>query len=87
MLLGEDNFGYTTRGRVVIAFNTSTGKEIWRWESTKSMVLACAALKGDEVMVHEGDGYTILKDGQAVEYREEAYALFVMKFRPDWQSF
>jgi hypothetical protein len=87
MLLGENDFGYTTRGKTVIAFNTKTGKEIWRWESTKSVVLACAALKNDEVMVYEGDGYTILKDGQAVETKPEAFMLFVMKFRPDWQNF
>jgi outer membrane protein assembly factor BamB len=87
MLLGENNLGYTTRGKTVLAFNTETGKEIWRWESTKSTVLACAALKDNEVMVHEGGGYAILKDGQVVDRREEAYMLFVMKFRPDWESF
>lgn len=87
MLLGEDDFGYTTRGKTVIAFNTKTGKEIWRWESKKSVVLAYAALRNDEVMVHEGDGYTILRDGQAVESRSEAYMLFVMKYHPDWQNF
>lgn len=87
MLLGENNFGYTTRGKIVVAFNTETGKEIWRWESTRSMVMAYAALKDDEVMVHEGGGYSILKDGQVVDHREEGYILFVMKYRPDWERF
>ena len=76
MLLGENNFGYTTRGKIVVAFNTETGKEIWRWESTRSMVMAYAALKDDEVMVHEGGGYSILKDGQVVDHREEGYIPF-----------
>jgi len=87
MLLGENNVGYTTRGRVVLAFDTRSGHEIWRWESTKSEVLACIALTNDEVLVHEGDGYTILKDGKPESHREEDYMLFVAKFRPDPESF
>jgi outer membrane protein assembly factor BamB len=86
MLLGED-LGYTTRGNVVIAFDVETGREIWRWASSKSNVQACAALQGDKVLVHEGNEYTIVKDGKPEEHLPEDYMLFVFKFRPDWANF
>jgi outer membrane protein assembly factor BamB len=87
MLLGENNSGYTTRGNTVIAFDTETGREKWRWESKKSNVLACIALAGDAVLVREGDEYTTLKDGKVENHRAEAYMLFVAKFRPDEESY
>ena len=87
MLLGENNSGYTTRGNTVIAFDTETGREKWRWESKKSNVLACVALAGDAVLVREGDEYTTLKDGKVENHRAEAYMLFVAKFRPDEESY
>jgi hypothetical protein len=87
MLLGEDNLGYTTRGRTVFAFNTETGAEIWRWTSLVSNVFACAALKNSEVMVYEGGRYAILKDGKPQEYRDDAFMLFVAKLRYDFDSF
>lgn len=87
MLLGEDNSGYTTRGNIVVAFDTQTGREKWRWEPAKTNVLACIALKDDEVLVREGDGYTTLKDGKPENHRAEAYMLFVAKFRPDDESY
>lgn len=85
MLLGE-NFGYTTRGPVVIAFELDSGHEAWRYEGT-DYLLACIALKGDQVLVHEGDGYTIVADGRAIDHRTEEYMFFVAKFRPDPLSF
>jgi outer membrane protein assembly factor BamB len=87
MLLGENNLGYTTRGKIVVAFDTETGREKWRWESAKSNVLACAALKDDELLVREGNEYTTLKDGKVENHRAEAYMLFVAKFRPDDESY
>jgi hypothetical protein len=87
MLLGENAFGYTTRGKTVIAFNTETGREIWRWTSTKSNVQACAALVSHKLLGHEGDGYISLKDGQPERALDEYYMLFVFKFRPDWANF
>jgi hypothetical protein len=85
MLLGE-NFGYTTRGTVVIAFELQEGREVWRWEGTENLS-ACIAVKGDKVLVREGDGYTIVGDGRVDDRRAEDFMLFVQKFRPDPETF
>jgi outer membrane protein assembly factor BamB len=86
MLLGE-TMGYTTRGHAVIAFDLETGQELWRWVSPKSNVLAVMAAKGEMVLLHEGDGYTMIKDGKVVYQRDDDFMLFVSHFRPDWDNF
>jgi hypothetical protein len=86
MLLGK-TIGYTTRGHAVIAFDLETGRELWRWLSTKSDVLAVMAAAGEMVLVHEGDGYTMIKDGKPVYQRDDDFMLFVSHFRPDWDSY
>jgi hypothetical protein len=87
MVLGANEFGFTTRGNTMIAFNTESGQEIWRWTSKNSNVLACAALVRNKVLVHDDGGYTILKDGIPESYPDEYYMLFVFKYRPDWANF
>jgi hypothetical protein len=84
LLLGDNNNpAYVSRGRTVMAFETADGRERWRWTSQKANVDAVGSLKGDAVLVREGDGYTIVEAGRAVASRTEAFMLFVMKFLPD----
>jgi hypothetical protein len=86
MLFGE-SMGYTTRGPAVIAFDLETGRELWRWVSPKSNVSAVMVAAGEMVLVHEADGYTMIKDGKVVSQRDDDFMLFVSHFRPDWDNF
>ena len=83
MLLGENNtVGYVTRGNDLIAFDTDTAKELWRWKSDNSDMYACAALKNDAVIVREGKAFSIISSGKLEDHRDVDFMLFVMKFLP-----
>jgi outer membrane protein assembly factor BamB len=84
MLLGDNNtIGYVTRGNDLVAFDTDTAKELWRWKSDNSDISACAALKGDAVIVHEGKNFAVIRSGKLEDHRDADFMLFVMKFLPN----
>jgi len=84
MLLGDNNaIGYVTRGNDLVAFDTDTAKELWRWKSDNTDIYACAALKGDAVIVREGKTFTIIRSGKLDDHRDVDFMLFVMKFLPN----
>jgi outer membrane protein assembly factor BamB len=83
MLLGDNNaIGYVTRGNDLVAFDTDTAKELWRWKSDNSDISACAALKGDAVIVREGKTFAVIRSGKLEDHRDPDFMLFVMKFLP-----
>ena len=84
MLLGDNNaIGYVTRGNDLVAFDTDTAKEMWRWSSDHSELSACAALKGDAVIVREGQSFAVIRSGKLEDHRALDFMLFVMKFLPN----
>jgi outer membrane protein assembly factor BamB len=84
MLLGDNNtIGYVTRGNDLVAFDTETAKELWRWKSDNTDVSACAALKGDAVIVREGKIFAVIRSGKLEDHRDPDFMLFVMKFLPN----
>lgn len=84
MLLGDNNaIGYVTRGSDLVAFDTDTAKELWRWKSDNSDISACASLQGDAVIVHEGKTFSIIRSGKLEDHRGPDFMLFVMKFLPN----
>lgn len=84
MLLGGSNtIGYVTRGNELVAFDTDTAKELWRWKSDNTNVSACAALKGDAVIVRDGKTFSIIRSGKLEDHRDVDFMLFVMKFLPE----
>ena len=84
MLLGDDNaIGYVTRGSDLVAFDTDSAKELWRWKSDNSDIYACAALKGDAVLVGEGKAFAVIRSGKLEDHRTADFMLFVMKFLPN----
>jgi hypothetical protein len=84
MLLGDDNaIGYVTRGNSLVAFDTDTAKEAWRWKSDNTDIDACAALKGDAVLVREGRAFSVIRSGKLEDHRNVDFMLFVMKFLPN----
>ena len=83
MLLGDNNtIGYVTRGNDLVAFDTDTAKELWRWKSDNTDISPCAALKGDAVIVREGKAFSIIRSGKLEDHRDLDFMLFVMKFLP-----
>jgi len=85
-LLGEDNVGFTSGGKTVIAFNTITGAELWRWVSKQSRADVTMAAAGNTLLVHETDDYVLLKSGREEGRREEEFMLFVQKLRPQYEG-
>ncbi len=84
MLLGDNNaIGYVTRGNNLVAFDTDTAKELWRWKSDNTDIFACAALKGDAVIVGEGKAFAVIRSGKLEDHRDADFMLFVMKFLPN----
>jgi outer membrane protein assembly factor BamB len=84
MLLGGNNtIGYVTRGNDLVAFDTDTAKELWRWKSDDTDIHACAALKGDAVIVREGKNFAVIRSGKLEDHRDADFMLFVMKFLPN----
>ena len=84
MLLGDGNaIGYVTRGNSLVAFDTDTAKELWRWKSDNADIYACAALKGDAVIVGQGKTFAVIRSGKLEDHRDADFMLFVMKFLPN----
>jgi outer membrane protein assembly factor BamB len=84
MLLGDNNtIGYVSRGNDLVAFDTDTAKELWRWKSDNTDISACAALKGDAVIVREGKTFAVIRSGKLEDHRDADFMLFVMKFLPN----
>jgi hypothetical protein len=84
MLLGEHNFGFTARGRTVIAFDTSSAHERWRWEARNSDATPYMALADDSLVVRDGKHYKIIKDGRVQSQLDDNYMPFVERcFDPD----
>ena len=84
MLLGDNNaIGYVTRANNLVAFDTDTAKELWRWKSANTDIFACAALKGDAVIVGEGKAFAVIRSGKLEDHRDADFMLFVMKFLPN----
>jgi outer membrane protein assembly factor BamB len=84
MLLGDNNaIGYVTRGNNLVAFDTDTAKELWRWKSENTDIYACAALQGDAVIIGEGKTFAVIRSGKLEDHRDADFMLFVMKFLPN----
>lgn len=84
MLLGDNNaIGYVSRGNDLVAFDTDTANELWRWKSATTDISACAALKGDAVIIREGKTFAIIRSGRLEDHRDADFMLFVMKFLPN----
>jgi outer membrane protein assembly factor BamB len=56
MVLGEDDIGFTTRGRYLIAFNVRSGKENWRWDSGTTDISVYAALANGHCLIETPTG-------------------------------
>ena len=70
-VLGEKDLGFTTRGCLLIAFNTREGKELWRWD---------ARVRGVEVFAALADGSCLVQTPTAlVAVHGPAEAREVMK--------
>ncbi len=84
MLLGEHNFGFTARGRTVIAFDTSSAHERWRWEARNSDATPYMALADDSLVVRDGKHYKIIKDGRALAkiVRQNPHSVRITKTKP-----
>jgi hypothetical protein len=84
MLRGEHNFGFTARGRTIIAFDTSSAHERWRWKARNSDVTPYMALADDSLVVRDGEHYKIIRDGKVQSQLDDNYMPFVEKcFDPD----
>jgi outer membrane protein assembly factor BamB len=46
MVLGEENFGFATRGGTLIAFDVQAGTEKWRWNSSEDVEVFVALKNG-----------------------------------------
>ncbi len=51
VVIASDELGFATRGGVLIAFNVSDGKELWRWDSDTDDVSVLAALADGSCLV------------------------------------
>lgn len=87
MMLGREGLGFVTFGNTVTAFEGETGREVWRWQSKNSDLMPYEVLADGGVVVHDGDRYTVLKDGKAQLQLDETYVRFVKMFRPPEDSF
>ncbi len=50
-IIGQDYVAFATRGGALIAFNVTTGKELWRWESNTPEISVFAALANGHCLV------------------------------------
>jgi outer membrane protein assembly factor BamB len=82
-VLGEGDIGFTSGGRTVLAFDTATGRERWRWVSRQSRADVILAAADGSLLVHEGDHYLLLRSGHIEARRTEEFMLFVQKLRPN----
>lgn len=51
VVIANNELGFATRGGVLIAFNVSEGKELWRWNSDTDDVSVLAALADGSCLV------------------------------------
>jgi outer membrane protein assembly factor BamB len=69
MVLGSDQLAFATRGGLLIAFNQSTGKEIWRWDSNTPEISVVAALASGACLVQTPTDAVIVENSTtAKEY-------------------
>ncbi len=69
MVLGSDELAFATRGGLLIAFNQSTGKELWRWDSRTPEVSVVAALANGACLVQTPTDAVIVENNKtAREY-------------------
>lgn len=67
MLLGNENkTGLTARGKTVLAFETATGKVLWKWQARTEDTHPLAVLADGGVIIQDGPYYLILNDGGTV---------------------
>ncbi len=81
MVLGENDIGFTTRNKTLIAFNTETGAEKWRWEGPKRPVEIQMALADGGVIVRNNGDYFEVKDGKITTRYSDEHFLFVERWR------
>ncbi len=80
MVLGENNIGFTTRGRLLIAFHVEDGTEMWRWDS---------GTQGIEVFAALADGSCLVQTPSAlvdVFSASDAREVFKGKAKVDWHG-
>ncbi len=51
MVIASNELGYATRAGILIAFNVTTGKDLWHWDSKTSEITVFAALANGGCMV------------------------------------
>ncbi len=71
MVLGENNMGFATRGRFLIAFHVEDGTEAWRWDSGTPGIEVLAALADGSCLVQTPTALVdVLSSSQAREVFE-----------------
>lgn len=63
MVLGEQDLGFATRGSMLIAFNVSDGREIWRWDSGIPEIEINMATAGGGCLVDTPGGLVLVEEG------------------------
>lgn len=51
MVIGENDVAFLTRGTVLMAFDLSEGRELWRWDSKTSDISVFVALRNGDCVV------------------------------------
>jgi outer membrane protein assembly factor BamB len=80
MVLGGNELGFATRGSTLIAFNVTTGDDLWHWESEERNIQVFAALANHHVMVQTPTALVEVEDSSHA--REYAKGHFIM----DWHG-
>jgi hypothetical protein len=80
MVLGEDDQGFATRGRLLLAFNVREGKELWRWDAKTTGIEVFAALANGGCAVQTTAA--LVEVDSATESKEIAKGKAMM----DWQG-
>ncbi len=63
MVLGEQELGFATRGRILIAFNVREGNEVWRWNSGAPDLKINMATAGGGCAVETPEGMVLVEQG------------------------
>jgi outer membrane protein assembly factor BamB len=80
MVIGSNELGFATRGGVLIAFNVTTGKDLWHWDSDTPEISVFAALANGHCLVQTPTA--LVEVASSSESREVAKGKAVM----DWQG-
>jgi outer membrane protein assembly factor BamB len=80
MVIGSNELGFATRGGVLIAFNVTTGKDLWHWDSNTPEISVFAALANGHCLVQTPTA--LVEVAGNGESREVAKGKAVM----DWQG-